>query len=409
MKNRTNRLTQEQFEVGVHKNNPNLKITSEFKSLHSKISYKCMICGFEDIINDCNSLYRGHTGCGGCSGRKLYKGHNDFATKFPDLVKYFVNKEDAENNTYGSANIVKTICPTCGNIKNMKIVDIYSKGFSCPKCSDGFSKPERFMYNLLSQLNIDFETEVEFGWDKKRYRYDFVYKNIIIEMDGGFHKTDNHLSGQSKEQSKEIDKIKDNLAIKHGYKIIRIDCYLKDYSYIFDFIKDNIINSEIANLFDLSNIDWVKIDNNLEDTNIVKEVSKIWETHTMLNKDIAKKFHIGMSKLKRYLKMASNIGLIDYNEIDSRCGKYINPKLLETGRKKVICLNDNKVFESGIEADKYYGLSKDSVGSVCRGDKLSIHGLEFDFVDTTDEVQLRKQSMRNNKLKPSNTAKKCNV
>ena len=30
---------------------------------------------------------------------------------------------------------------------------------TCRKCSDGISYPEKFLYSILEQLNIDFETQ----------------------------------------------------------------------------------------------------------------------------------------------------------------------------------------------------------------------------------------------------------
>ena len=91
-----NKLSQEQYEEEVYKHNSNLKIISKYKNMHSPITYKCKICGFEETVKDANSLYRGHTGCGCCSNRKLAVGINDLYTKRPDLLKYFVNQENAK-------------------------------------------------------------------------------------------------------------------------------------------------------------------------------------------------------------------------------------------------------------------------------------------------------------------------
>lgn len=154
-----NQLTTEQFQEKVHKFYPNIDILSEYINAHSAVMYKCKICGTIGVCNDANSMMRGGSGCEVCNGRKLIKGKNDFATKYPELVKYFVHKEDAENNTYGSGKKVLMECPICGEKRLYRISDLSNKGFSCPKCGDGVSYLHRFMYCLLQQLGINFESE----------------------------------------------------------------------------------------------------------------------------------------------------------------------------------------------------------------------------------------------------------
>ena len=48
---------------------------------------------------------------------RVIQGENDIATTHPHLVKYFVNKEDVYNYTYGSGKYVKVCCPYCGTEK----------------------------------------------------------------------------------------------------------------------------------------------------------------------------------------------------------------------------------------------------------------------------------------------------
>lgn len=45
--------------------------------------------------------------------------------------------------------------------------------------------------------------------------------------------------------------------------------------------------------------------------------------------------------------------------------------------EKVLCVETGKVFACGRDADRYYGFRIGSVGSVCRGDQKSTHGLHF--------------------------------
>lgn len=394
-----NKLSQEQFEEEVYKHNSNIKIISRYKNMHSSVTYKCKICGFEETINDAVSLYRGHTGCGCCSNRKLAVGMNDLYTKRPDLLKYFVNKEDAKTVTISSTRKVSLQCPVCGCTKQLEVNKLTKVGFHCNQCSDSFSYPERFMYTLLSQLNINFATEVDFKWCDKNYRYDFVFDKIIVEMDGSFHKIDNNMSGQTKEQSKAIDDEKDRLAFEHGYKMIRIDCDDSNYVYI----KNNIINSELNNILDLGKIDWSKLEYTISDMNMVKMVADLWKPHIYSNKQIAKRLHIGWAKVQQCLKTSARLRMTDYNAKASTDGKYYDKSYVHD--KEVICNNDGKVFKSGKDAEVYYNLKKDAVCAICRGDKYSIHGLIFDFVNTTKEIQDKKKVMLHNK-KVSSVAKK---
>ena len=68
---------------------------------------------------------------------------------------------------------------------------------------------------------------------------------LIIETDGGFHRTDNLMSGQTAEESKFIDDAKDKCAIDNGYKVIRVS----DQN---DF-KQSVLNN-LGKIFDLNDI-----------------------------------------------------------------------------------------------------------------------------------------------------------
>ena len=48
-------------------------------------------------------------------------------------------------------------------------------------------------------------------------------------------------------------------------------------------------------------------------------------------------------------------------------------------KKQVVCLNDNNVFSSIMEASVYYGVDNSAIGKICKGKKKSIKGLVFAF------------------------------
>lgn len=232
-------------------------------------SVECLTCGYIFDISEVN-LSRGD-GCPLCSNHRIVEGINDLYSVCPDVAKMLKNPEDGLNNTKYSNSLVEFKCPRCGkDIGKSYIHNVTRFGLSCPYCGDGISYPNKLMYNLLSELGERFENEVVFHWCKfpSYYddsvlsfgRYDFVIedKKMIIEMDGGFgHGNDPHpFSKYTRDELIYRDKMKDLLAINHGYIIIRIDC---DYSSKnrLTYISHNIVNNNIlSKMYDFSKIDW---------------------------------------------------------------------------------------------------------------------------------------------------------
>lgn len=123
--------------------------------------------------------------------------------KYPELIPLFKNREDAHNGVSSSKKI-EFVCPCCNKIYVRSICDIVRSGrVPCVTCSDGFSYPEKFMANVLSQLNIDFKYHVKEPWTQS-YIYDFVfdYNNCkyIIETDGGLGHGHNEISDRTKQK-----------------------------------------------------------------------------------------------------------------------------------------------------------------------------------------------------------------
>ena len=121
-----------------------------------------------------------------------------------------VNKEDAYKYTKCSNKKVYVKCPDCGSIKKdkVRINDLYRYGFSCKKCGDNISYPNKFMYNILDQLNIDFIPEYSPEWlGRKRFDFYIPSLSLIIEMDGGLGHGKRELRKEN--NSLEIDEWKD--------------------------------------------------------------------------------------------------------------------------------------------------------------------------------------------------------
>ena len=238
--------------------------------------YKCNLCGFEcgehyksgeykeEMWVEEKILLSDNFCCSSCckSPVIVVRGINDITTTAPWMIPY-VGEEIAISHTCKSGDYINPKCPYCGEIKEkpMRIIKIYSKHSIACSCSDKISYPNKFMFQLLNQLNITFIREYSPDWINSK-SYDFYFKlnnkKYILEMDGWFHSNNNSMNGQTKEESKAIDDYKDKLAQEHNIQVIRIDCNYGDNDR-FEFIKNNTI-IELQNIVDLKFINWLKID-----------------------------------------------------------------------------------------------------------------------------------------------------
>jgi predicted RNA-binding Zn-ribbon protein involved in translation (DUF1610 family) len=284
-----------------------------------------------------------------CANRSTVIGYNDILTLYPEKAKLFLNNQDSKKYTIHSGQRTDFRCPICGTIiRNKQIQSVMRYGLHCSKCSDNVSYPNKLMFNILLQIGINFETEKVFTWCKFffhgeiRYgRYDFYFilnnQPYIVEMDGGWHKEDNILNGQTKEDSQFIDNEKDRLAIENGIIVIRIDCEPSEFGYI----KNNILKSTLYYYLNLSKIDWDYI-------NLMSLKSRIVESCDLFNKKIsiskiAKNYKTSTITIRAYLKRGIKIGLCNYiSHITSDDGRFKKGN----GAKSIICLTNNTIFNS---------------------------------------------------------------
>lgn len=77
---------------------------------------------------------------------------NTILITHPHLIKYLINKinkKDTIKYSYGSKKKILIKCPFCNYEKKLDFNTLSDQGFSCPKCSDGISYPEKFIFNVL--------------------------------------------------------------------------------------------------------------------------------------------------------------------------------------------------------------------------------------------------------------------
>ena len=314
------------------------------------VKYKCLTCGYVDEKHISNIKKR--TGCRLCQNQITVKGINDMWTTNPYMASLLENPDDGYKYMQCSGKRVNWKCPKCGKIKkNIAISQVYCEGkISCRFCSDGISYPNKLMMSLLQSLNIEFEREFSPNWFGKRkrfYDFRFFYNNAkyIVEMDGGLGHGYKNTPYSTASEQLAIDLQKDNAAKERGYDIIRINCnYIKTES-AFEYIKENILNSELNDIFELTGINW-------------EEISPV--------------------TVSRYLKRGNSIGLCDYTS-----EKRYRHDYGENSKHKVKATNlvtkEEKIFDSVFMAAETCGVHRASISKCCNGKFSSVRGYEFSY------------------------------
>ena len=325
-----------------------------------------------------------------CKIGKIFK--KPIAETHPHLLIFFYNQDDAYRYSFGSNKKVKMICPHCGTIKSQNIDRLVRQGLGCAACSDGISYPNKFIFNLLTQIRIDFKNEISrattgFEW-VGNYKYDFYFekdgKKYFIEADGRFHH-DNNVQTR--------DKIKNSLAEDHGIDVIRIDCDYHRMCDRYNFIKNNILSSKLYDLFDLSTVNWQNIQNKSVESYIIK-AADLWNQYYKIC-DIASELHVSEQTITAYLKTATEMGCCGYNkeESEKRRIKCVSDAVRSIKSKQVALYKNNKLVgcfynacELSAQSVELYGvyLHHTSIREICRGKRNHTKGYTAKYI-TYDE------------------------
>ena len=309
----------------------------------------------------------------------------------PWMIEYMCNKKDAKKYSKQSNQYIKAKCPNCGYIKDISISNLYQYGFSCPNCSDGISYPNKFMFNLLRQLNIRFKNEITkkdkgFDWIGN-YRYDFYFENnnkkYFVEMDGGYHIYDD---------VKIIDEIKDRLAQEHGINIIRINCMYHSLNRL-NYIKENILLSELPKVlnFNENDVDWAKC-HSYGISSLVIQTCKLWNNGVRNVNKISQIMSLSRLTIKRYLKECSENGMCDYDANYRKkhvtCNREIN-----VYKQNKFCGTFISFKELSEKSESLFGVYfvKSIISDCCHNKRLSYKGYTFVFADEDNNTKLLKE------------------
>jgi hypothetical protein len=257
------------------------------------------------------------------------------------------------------------------------------------------------MFNVLDQLNIEFKrqlSKITLKWCDK-YKYDFYIKkeNCIIEIHGLQH-YENATRGRTLKEEQKNDEYKTQLALSNGIKYyISINCRISDL----DFIKNNIMQSELPNIFDFKeeDINWLKC-HEYAISSTVKTVCDLWNNENDLLK-ISNELKINKATVRQYLKQGVKLKWCNYNpekeliknykrdkfgKNNPNYGKHHSEKVKQKMRlarkgkyfgenhpnaKQIICLTTGKIFSYMKQAAKYYNVSYKGLSSCCRGKNKS--------------------------------------
>lgn len=343
-------------------------------------TYHCLECGYIGEMYEYQIT--ANVGCQACANRIIVKGLNDIATTNPEYIKYFVDINDAYKYSRSANRKIRVKCPDCGHKKQMTINTLTNTGFSCNKCGDGISYPEKFTLNLLEQLNLTFETRRRFDWSKGK-EYDFYISslNMIIETHGLQHYEESYIrmknNKRSLKEEKENDRFKEELAKENGIKYyVVLDCRESSV----EWIRKSIINSEINKLFNLDEIKW-------DECALIANSSRLKKACELWNEGL------GTAKISELLKINQGT-VINYLHKGTKLNlcNYINVK-----KPRIVIVYDLNQKELGVfdsinqlarESEKYFGvkLSTGAISNVCHGVGKTYKGFKFAFKECYQSI-----------------------
>ena len=171
-------------------------------------------------------------------------------------------------------------------------------------------------------------------------------------MDGGLGHGNQPINSRytiSREESIAVDNYKDECAKSHGIIVIRIDSNYPCVDDRFDYIKNNILSSDLQRILDLSLVDWEKCKLDAEST-LLFQISSLWDNGEHVVKNIATILNINPNTVMRYLKKSEQLGISTYNHFDYlwENNRLVYARCMETG-ELVLSLNKaNKKYKCNI-------------------------------------------------------------
>lgn len=301
-----------------------------------------------------NSLLRGST-CPVCANKIIgdapdYK-NSIWASTHREYFSQFLSEEQMKSYTPHSCKKVYAICPDCGNRKYIVIEQLLNQGLGCI-CGDGQSYPNKFVYNVLRQLNINVKPEYTPLWNEK-VRYDdyLLDYNIIIENHGLQHYQEaSSFTRHTLFDEQRNDNLKQQLALEHGVQYyVVLDCRESSA----EWLKQSIMRSVLPQLLDFreEDINWQQADE-YAICNLVKVSAELFNEGKTVT-DIANELQVAKPTVARWLKRAKQFGWCQYT-----------PKSIT---RAVYCIELNESFPSIAAASRELHIWATSIINCLKG------------------------------------------
>lgn len=335
-------LTQEKFENKVYEKFGNsYTVIGQYCGCHNRVKIRCNKCGNEWDIDPKFLFSDRFVGCK-CEQNGNTKSNETFLNQLSNLSSQCIPLEEYK----GQDTEIRFKCLVCGEVFTQTpkkfLNQLKTSNKPCPRCGETVSFPEKFFYSFLKQLNCDFVYQYNRsnGGDWcKNYLYDFYIpsEKLIIETHGLQHYRQTTFGNIDEIQ--ENDQNKMELAIRNNVNYIVIDCRRSSGEYI----KNNIVRSDLSQIFDLSNIDW-GLCNSYASKPIFDTVCDIYRLNNYSYSDIAEQVPISPETVGKYIRSAIQLGLLEKK--DWRTDKH------KKGIK-IHCVELNMDFSSIAKANIY--------------------------------------------------------
>ena len=293
----------------------------------------------------------------------------DIIYKFNDTLKVIEQIRINYNNSSCRGYILK--CMDCHYTYKTREECIST----CPICGKKSSYSERFVYSILKQANINFESQKEFEWLPIRY-YDTYLPdyNAIIEIHGlqhyeptGLKNSQCKTTEEMYQQTIEADKLKYDSAISNGLKYYIINA--SDTDNLFEEAKKILTFIDFTNISKTECIKFASYKN-------IKQECDLWN-QGVSTKNIAIKLNESQSTVQDKLRVGNECGMCIYDKHINLSNSHLGLSIGNNNSgKPVRCITTNKIFKSIREATEYYSITNKTGISDCLSGKCKTCGLD---------------------------------
>lgn len=355
--------TEQDFLEDLNKLSPTIELFGPYTNLTTHTDFRCKVCGNiwnvppNRLVPQTSKIKP--TGCPVCSRKAIgpppkYLNSIWANDRYREEWAPYFDENFMKTHTIQSCEYVEIRCPDCGKIKRTKISNLAHRGFRC-SCNRKTSYPNKFVYAVLDQLGIEYESEYNREWSGMM-KYDIAIPSlsVIIENHGIQHYKDGIFSNRTLKENQEIDKHKKELAFANGFiHYVILDCQNPEKNWI----KKSIMESELPELlqFKECNIDWDKADATACE-NTIRKVCEDWEADFDMER-VAKDFHISKPTVQDYLLIGHKYNWCSYDP-QWHFRPVFSPEL-------------NRRFGAMYAASTKYGVKCSDILCCCEGKKES--------------------------------------